>query len=103
MLRGRITGTGKVRSREHGSHRDRVVEVAEDWKKVGKHAHGLETLTADQRHKLRKELKKLRYAVEFFSSLFPAKRVDPFLKRLKKLQTVCPGRRAARIIGPRLP
>ena len=58
------------------------------WKKVGKHAHGLETLTAEQRHKLRKELKKLRYAVEFFSSLFPAKRVDPFLKRLKKLQTV---------------
>jgi inorganic triphosphatase YgiF len=58
------------------------------WKKVGKHAHGLETLTAEQRHELRKELKKLRYAVEFFSSLFPAKRVDPFLKRLKKLQTV---------------
>jgi CHAD domain-containing protein len=58
------------------------------WKKVGKHAHGLETLTAEQRHKLRKELKKLRYGVEFFSSLFPAKRVDPFLKRLKKLQTV---------------
>jgi triphosphatase len=45
-------------------------------------------LTAEQRHALRKELKKVRYAVEFFAPLFPSKRVDPFLKRLKKLQTV---------------
>ncbi len=58
------------------------------WKKVGKRARKLETLTVEQRHELRKELKKLRYAVEFFTSLFASKRVDPFLKRLKKLQTV---------------
>lgn len=58
------------------------------WKKVAKRAHGLATLTVEQRHELRKELKKLRYAVEFFCSLFPAKRIDPFLKRLKKLQNV---------------
>jgi CHAD domain-containing protein len=58
------------------------------WKKVAKHAQDLATLTVEQRHELRKELKKLRYAVEFFCSMFPAKRVDPFLKRLKKLQTV---------------
>ena len=43
---------------------------------------------AEQRHELRKQLKKLRYAVEFLASLYPAKRVEPFLKRLKKLQTV---------------
>ncbi len=58
------------------------------WKKVSKAAQGLETLTAEQRHALRKELKKLRYAVEFFVPLFPSKRVVPFLKGLKKLQTV---------------
>ena len=58
------------------------------WKKVGKRARGLETLDTEQRHEWRKELKKLRYAVEFFSPLYPAKRVDSFLKRLKKLQTV---------------
>jgi inorganic triphosphatase YgiF len=58
------------------------------WKKVANRAQGLETLTVEQRHELRKELKKLRYAVEFFCPLFPAKRVGPFLKRLKKLQTV---------------
>ena len=70
-----------------------VVELAgkalnKRWKKVGKRARGLATLDAEQRHELRKELKTLRYAVEFFSSLYPAKHVDPFLKRLKKLQTV---------------
>jgi triphosphatase len=58
------------------------------WKKVGKRARGLESLDVEQRHELRKELKKLRYAVEFLSPLFPAKRVEPFVKRLKKLQTV---------------
>ncbi|MGJ0394652.1 MAG: CHAD domain-containing protein [Methylocystis sp.] len=62
--------------------------LAKRWKRVAKRAHGLETLTVEQRHELRKELKKLRYAVEFFCCLFPAKRVDPFLKRLKKLQTL---------------
>ncbi|RWM05364.1 CYTH and CHAD domain-containing protein [Mesorhizobium sp.] len=58
------------------------------WKKVVKYAHGLATLTTEQRHELRKELKKLRYVVEFFSPLYQAKHVDPFLKRLKRLQTV---------------
>lgn len=58
------------------------------WKKVGKRARGLESLDVEQRHELRKELKKLRYAVEFLAPLFPAKRVEPFVKRLKKLQTV---------------
>ena len=58
------------------------------WKKAARAAQGLETLTAEQRHALRKELKKLRYSVEFFSPLFPSKRVEAFLKGLKKLQTV---------------
>jgi CHAD domain-containing protein len=58
------------------------------WKKTVKHARKFDTLDDEQRHELRKELKKLRYAVEFFESLFPAMRVGPFLKRLKKLQNV---------------
>jgi triphosphatase len=58
------------------------------WKKVGKRARRFEMLDVEQRHELRKELKKLRYAVEFLSSLFPEKQVEPFLKRLRKLQTV---------------
>ena len=44
--------------------------LSERWKKVVKRARGLATLTVEQRHELRKEQKKLRYAVEFFSSLY---------------------------------
>ena len=57
------------------------------WKKLGKRAHGLQTLDAVHRHELRKQAKKLRYAVEFFAPLYPTKRVEPFVKRLKALQT----------------
>jgi triphosphatase len=62
--------------------------LAKRWKKARKHAENLEALDPEKRHELRKELKKLRYAVEFLSPLYPEKRVEPFLKRLKKLQTV---------------
>lgn len=34
------------------------------WKKVGKRARGFDRLDVDGRHELRKELKKLRYAME---------------------------------------
>jgi triphosphatase len=59
------------------------------WKKVRKRGRGIENLNAEQRHELRKALKKLRYTVEFFSSLYPAKKVERFGKRLKKLQQLC--------------
>ncbi|CAN7302386.1 CHAD domain-containing protein [Mesorhizobium sp. LjNodule214] len=62
--------------------------LSKRWKKVSKRAQGLEALTVEQRHDLRKELKTLRYAVEFFSPLYPAKRAEPFLKQLKNLQAV---------------
>jgi len=58
------------------------------WKKVVGRAHGLATLDTEARHDLRKELKKLRYVVEFLSPLYPKKRVIPFVRRLKRLQTV---------------
>lgn len=58
------------------------------WKKLRKRARDIETLDEERRHGLRKALKKMRYAVEFFGGCFPAKRVKPFLKRLKQLQVV---------------
>lgn len=58
------------------------------WQKVLACGEEIETLTLEQRHALRKELKKIRYMVEFFEPLYPHRRVAPFLKRLKKLQTV---------------
>ena len=68
----------------------RLAEAAlnKRWKKVGKRARALETLDAAERHDLRKQLKKLRYAADFLSPLFPQRRVEPFLKRLRKLQNV---------------
>lgn len=60
--------------------------LAKRWKAVAKRAKGIEKLTVEERHDLRKALKKLRYGVDFFGPLFPAKRVKPFLKRLKALQ-----------------
>ncbi|MFI0846136.1 CHAD domain-containing protein [Mesorhizobium sp. IMUNJ 23232] len=62
--------------------------LAKCWKKVCKRARHLETLTVEERHEFRKMLKRLRYAVEFFASLYASRRVEPFLKRLKKLQEV---------------
>ena len=58
------------------------------WTKCRKLAQELGTLSPEARHELRKELKKLRYAVEFLCPLYPERRVRPFLKRLKSLQTV---------------
>lgn len=53
-------------------------------------AHGarLDALTVEERHALRLELKKLRYAVEFLGALFPAKKVRAYTKALTRLQDV---------------
>jgi triphosphatase len=56
------------------------------WRRVRKRARQIETLDIEARHELRKELKKLRYAIEFLGSLYPRRRVRPFLKLLKTLQ-----------------
>jgi inorganic triphosphatase YgiF len=60
--------------------------LAKRWRKVCKCARRIGQLSVDQRHALRKELKKLRYAAEFFRSLFPDRRVKPFLASLRRLQ-----------------
>lgn len=39
------------------------------WKRVRKQGQGIGALTVEDRHRLRIEMKKLRYAVEFFASL----------------------------------
>jgi CHAD domain-containing protein len=46
----------------------------------------LEHSEEDRLHALRIECKKLRYLIEFFSSLFPADEIDLLTKQLKKLQ-----------------
>lgn len=62
--------------------------LAHQWNRTEKRAHGLSDFTPEERHALRKELKRLRYAIEFFSPLFNAKQASAFLRRLKALQVV---------------
>ncbi|MCE9524359.1 MAG: CYTH and CHAD domain-containing protein [Alphaproteobacteria bacterium] len=45
-------------------------------------------LDAGERHELRIRLKKFRYAVDFFSSLYPRRAIKRYLKRLSELQDV---------------
>lgn len=42
--------------------------------------------SAEELHRLRIQCKKLRYSLEFFTSLFPAAEIEPAVKQLKKLQ-----------------
>ena len=60
------------------------------WRKVRKKGKALAQLDAQSRHKLRIQVKKLRYAAEFFHSLFAVKRArkrwETFLPALERLQ-----------------
>jgi inorganic triphosphatase YgiF len=53
-------------------------------RKARKEGQHLDRLSAPARHKLRIRIKKIRYAVEFFEGLFPAKRERRKLARLSK-------------------
>lgn len=62
--------------------------LARSWKRARKRARKIDRLSIEQRHELRKALKKLRYAIEFFAPLYDPKRVGRMLRRLKSLQDV---------------
>ena len=55
-------------------------------RQVRKAGKGLRDLPVAALHELRKDCKKLRYAAEFFSLLYPEKPVKRYLKRLAALQ-----------------
>lgn len=56
------------------------------WATVAKRGRAIDTLSIDERHELRKDLKTLRYLIEFHLPLYPAKQTGPLLRRIKKLQ-----------------
>lgn len=58
----------------------------ERHKKVLKLGHQFETLSTPQRHRVRIAVKKLRYACDYFQSLYPADESRRYLKSLKSLQ-----------------
>jgi inorganic triphosphatase YgiF len=57
-------------------------------KKRGKH---LQELDAAARHRLRIAAKKLRYALEFFTALYPKRRLRPYVESLAAMQDVLGG------------
>src|SRR5215469_3023377 len=67
-----------------------VEQLTRRWRKVRKKGKALAKLDERSRHKLRIQTKKLRYAAEFFASLFSnkrmAKRRKRFLATLERLQ-----------------
>ncbi|MFZ1108720.1 MAG: CHAD domain-containing protein [Rhodomicrobium sp.] len=74
-----------------GSRLDEPIDVVAGeilerrWKKVRKYGERLEELDLEQRHSMRKAIKKLRYNAEFFQSLHD-KKAQRFIKRVKKMQ-----------------
>ncbi|WP_376767381.1 CHAD domain-containing protein [Paludibacterium denitrificans] len=47
-----------------------------------------QSLAPVERHDLRKRAKKLRYAIEFFSPLYPRQQVNAYLSALEQVQSV---------------
>jgi inorganic triphosphatase YgiF len=64
-----------VRRRLQRAHRQAVAGAAD-----------FETRSEEQQHRVRKRVKRLRYSVEFTASLYPAKAVQRYLKRLRVAQ-----------------
>jgi len=64
-----------------------IKNISKKYKSILKLGNSITDATPDEQiHILRIECKKLRYLLEFFSSLFNAEKVQIFIKQLKKLQ-----------------
>lgn len=57
-------------------------------RKIRKRVDTLATLTPEERHAVRIAAKKLRYASQFFASLYPARSVRKYLSAVERLQDV---------------
>jgi CHAD domain-containing protein len=61
--------------------------IKKAWKKVIRHGRHISSETTDtELHALRIDCKKLRYLLEFFSSIFPPKTIIPAIRKMKELQ-----------------
>ena len=93
-----IEAGGWLASEDVRAARDRPVEahaaaeLERRWRKIHRRARGMRRLAPEARHAIRIEIKKLRYAAEFFASLFGdagrAKRRKAALSTLETLQEV---------------
>jgi triphosphatase len=60
--------------------------IAGRHRQVRKDGHKFATMTDEQRHQFRIDVKKLRYATDLFGSLYRGKRATRYLERLGELQ-----------------
>ena len=85
-----FTGSGKLQVGANADHSAYLYACELIWKryrKVCKIARAIDPTTADSEvHDLRIHCKKLRYLMEFFSPIFPAKTIKGLIKALKLLQ-----------------
>jgi CHAD domain-containing protein len=79
-------GTGHPERLQQDTALFAATVLVKRMKRVRQAGRGIETLPIPALHELRKDCKRLRYAAEFFSSLFPAKKTKRFLLRLSELQ-----------------
>lgn len=60
--------------------------IKKRYKRFCRGARIAHTLNGEQRHEVRIDLKKLRYTLDFFESLYPQKQLHPFLSALAETQ-----------------
>lgn len=60
--------------------------MAKPHRKVLKLGKSFAALSTERRHEVRIALKKVRYAAEFFTSLFPDSRTRPYISAMRRLQ-----------------
>jgi CHAD domain-containing protein len=71
----------------HSTRSVAIESIKKAWKKVIIHGRQISREATDaELHALRIDCKKLRYLLEFFSSIFPHKTVVPVIRQLKELQ-----------------
>ena len=64
-----------------------ISSIKKAWKKVIRHGRDISRVATDtELHALRIDCKKLRYLLEFYASLFPAKTLQMVIRQLKTLQ-----------------
>ncbi len=61
-------------------------ELSKSWRRVQRYGKRIKDLEIDERHAMRRALKKFRYQFEAFSPLFPRRNAKPLHNRLRTLQ-----------------
>lgn len=82
-----IAGSGTAR-RLAGAPAPILAQLAlqRAWAEVQSFGPGIATLSTEDRHEFRKDMKTLRYLSEFFAAYWPGAARDRFLARMEKLQ-----------------